>query len=1168
MKFLSFELLAYGPFSDISLDLSGGEKGLHIIYGPNEAGKSAALRAITNLLYGFPSYSVDNFVHANPQLRIGARLLHSSGEEIYVIRRKGRKNTLLDTSGNVFTDDILDKYLVEVTRDTFTKMFGMDHVVLVAGGKTIISGGGDIGHSLFAASTGIVDMRKIVEPLESASNELFRPTGSNPIINKLIQKYKELKKEIADKSLASKDWSKHHQALRDAEKEKKVVEDDLNKYKSKRNRLERFKIAIPKIGSLQELRNELSKMGAVVILPDEFSSQRQDAQGTLDRAQSYKLELEEELSKINEDISKISPKKSLITAREKIKELFQRSGSYKKAMLDLPKRKTEYDILLGKVKATLKKLDPKRSINDVESLRLTDSQIVRIRELGRQRDLLEQQQQASSKKKLKLESEIKTVREELDQLPEVIDCKKLELALAEARKQGDLTGQLLKLKIKLSSRQESAELNLKKLGLWKGTMEQLVELAAPLEETVAHSEKEFSEVDTLLKRINEHIVEQKDRVLGLERQIETLKAGGSVPSEDDLKLARQHRDEGWRLVKDAWLLGKTNTDQIRAYDPVAKNLAEAYEKSLKAADDIGDRLRSESQRVAKLAGFIAQIKESEKRSADLNSQLKAGKAKQKAIEIQWENLWKPMKIKPLTPKEMMAWMQKYKELMEEVKNFNELKVEVHEVISLIEKQRTILADCLEELKAPAEKQESLDGQMDRCEAFLEGIKNIQNRWEYLRDRIKDKQSELSIAEQDLKQAEEEQAAWQEEWGEAVQHIGLDEHSLPKQADAVLNQIQELFNNVDKAQEMQRRIEAIESDIKEFQQAVSNCCKKLIPGLIKLPPDEAIAELHINLEKALTDSTRLKGLENQKKSKVEAISKKRAIIKEVSARLKKMCKEAGVKSYEELPGIEKRSKEALEKQERIKQLENELAQHSAGAKLEDFINEASQVDFDSLPAEMEILTNRINNMEKKRSQLDQAIGSEGEALKAMGGGADAAELAEISQGILAELQGAVERYACTHVASAVLRKEIERYRKANQGPILKRASEIFARLTLNSFKGLIPDFDQKDNPILIGIRPSGEKVPVEGLSDGTSDQLYLSLRLATLEQRLLRSEPMPLILDDLLINFDDERSIAALKVLEGLSKKTQIIFFTHHRHLVELAKGNVKKQVLFNHSLEP
>jgi uncharacterized protein YhaN len=206
------------------------------------------------------------------------------------------------------------------------------------------------------------------------------------------------------------------------------------------------------------------------------------------------------------------------------------------------------------------------------------------------------------------------------------------------------------------------------------------------------------------------------------------------------------------------------------------------------------------------------------------------------------------------------------------------------------------------------------------------------------------------------------------------------------------------------------------------------------------------------------------------------------------------------------------------------------------------------------------------LEQKRSELDQLIGSERSALSAMDGGADAAELAERSQGVLAELRDAVERYVCVHVASNVLRKEIEHYRESNQGPILKRASEIFALLTLKSFEGLVPDFDEKDNPILMGVRPSKERVSLQGMSDGTSDQLYLALRLASLEQRLRNTEPTPLILDDILVNFDDDRSRATLKVLEELSGKTQVIFFTHHRHLVELAKENVSKDVLFTHSL--
>ncbi|NWQ43330.1 hypothetical protein MLOOGBEN_21755 [Bacillus sp. EB106-08-02-XG196] len=134
---------------------------------------------------------------------------------------------------------------------------------------------------------------------------------------------------------------------------------------------------------------------------------------------------------------------------------------------------------------------------------------------------------------------------------------------------------------------------------------------------------------------------------------------------------------------------------------------------------------------------------------------------------------------------------------------------------------------------------------------------------------------------------------------------------------------------------------------------------------------------------------------------------------------------------------------------------------------------------------------------------------------------------------------------------MLQKGIEYYRENNQSTILNRASEIFNRLTLGSFDGLTVDYDKKDQPIIMGVRNQDEKVEVSGMIDGTTDQLYLALRIASIEQYVKDNEPIPFILDDILVHFDDERSKETLKVLLELSKHTQIVFFTHHYSLIEL-----------------
>jgi uncharacterized protein YhaN len=183
-------------------------------------------------------------------------------------------------------------------------------------------------------------------------------------------------------------------------------------------------------------------------------------------------------------------------------------------------------------------------------------------------------------------------------------------------------------------------------------------------------------------------------------------------------------------------------------------------------------------------------------------------------------------------------------------------------------------------------------------------------------------------------------------------------------------------------------------------------------------------------------------------------------------------------------------------------------------------------------------------------------------------AAAAEAAEEAQCLLARLESEARQYARLRLAAAVLREGIDRYRQKNQGPVLERAKGLFRQLTLGSFDGLRIDFDEHGEQILAGVRCGGQTVLPHGMSDGTCDQLYLALRLASLETWLEHNRPMPFIVDDILPRFDDQRAEATLKVLAELSRATQVIFFTHHAHLVALAEKCIGAEELFIHRLKP
>ena len=100
----------------------------------------------------------------------------------------------------------------------------------------------------------------------------------------------------------------------------------------------------------------------------------------------------------------------------------------------------------------------------------------------------------------------------------------------------------------------------------------------------------------------------------------------------------------------------------------------------------------------------------------------------------------------------------------------------------------------------------------------------------------------------------------------------------------------------------------------------------------------------------------------------------------------------------------------------------------------------------------------------------------------------------------------------------------------------------------------------DIPRLAGRRASGELVPVEGLSEGTRDQLYLALRLAYLEDYAARAEPAPFIGDDLFLTFDDARTAHGLEALAEIGGTVQPILFTHHRHVAEIATARLGSAV--------
>ena len=179
---------------------------------------------------------------------------------------------------------------------------------------------------------------------------------------------------------------------------------------------------------------------------------------------------------------------------------------------------------------------------------------------------------------------------------------------------------------------------------------------------------------------------------------------------------------------------------------------------------------------------------------------------------------------------------------------------------------------------------------------------------------------------------------------------------------------------------------------------------------------------------------------------------------------------------------------------------------------------------------------------------------------------AAGAAEHVEQRVAQLRELAERYVRLHLAAWALSEAIDAYRRAHKTPVLERADALFAQLTCGWFQGLEVTFDEADDPALVGVRRTGEKVPVKLMSTGTREQLYLSLRLASLERHVELRGPMPVILDDVVLHSDPQRKTAILRALADLGERTQVITFTHDPQVVALAQHAIDPDRLTVHEL--
>ena len=832
----------------------------------------------------------------------------------------------------------------------------------------------------------------------------------------------------------------------------------------------------------------------------------------------------------------------------------------------------------------------------------------RIRKLAAERALAEQRraqaEAALGARRAKLDAIALRRRE----LPAAGDAARLRCAAQAAARQGDLDARLAAASAALSRIERAAAIELGALGLSPRALA-LADAAAlpvPQPDAADRHERRLAELSVAAARHAERDRDARARLQGIRRDRDALERAGSVPSETDLGEARARRDAAWTALR-ATVGGAEGARATARRAPPDAEALDAYEERVRDADALADRLRREAERVTGLARLLADEDAARGELAALETERASLTCERDAAAMAWQAAWAPSSLEPREPAAARSWLQRHARLAGQAAEVEAARAEVETLRSALERHRSELSAAVAATPgAPgardatnAEAPAPLVDLLDHAERRLEALDAVRREHEAL-ERAVTRPAPRSAGSSarstrpaprsprgrrrgrppSRRSASRRRRARRKRPRCSPTSPSCSRWSTRRAGSGIASP------GCSRTRRRSRTWWRLSSP--RTPRTWSACPRSPLPtSWCAATAARAPTWSRPSTSTASSRTSRARGAS----SRPAASAPRRAWPSSwpaPDARDLDALRLAEERSVE-LVAIEQQAPRARRRARRRsaphrrRGLRPSRADRGIAAGRGLHLGVPSGVGEKPslvrgarrggardgprrLSAELERLEGAVEDAERRHALAQREIGTAEAGLRQLETKSVNADAAADAEECLARLRGHAERYVRVRLAAAVLAREVERYREAHQGPVLARASEVFRGLTLGSFTGLKAGWDDDERAVLRCVRTSGADVGVDALSDGARDQLYLALRIASIERHGAGAEPMPLIVDDILVHFDDDRARAALAALGELACRTQVLFFTHHRRLVELAREAVPADRLREHRL--
>jgi uncharacterized protein YhaN len=1159
MKFRRVNFRSFGPFEDQLLDLSGPD-GLHVVFGPNEAGKSSALRGLHAFLFGFPVQSGDDFRFKYNQFRVRALLENSASETLECIRRKGKKATLLATDDRTeIAESSLAKFLGGLQQHQFDQLFGLDSRRLDEGGREIATGQGDLGEALFAAGAGLAGLRILAQSLEDRQLSLYKPRGQTQPINKALSDHKERLEAVRKSTLPPDVYAAAAIAASGAQDKAEALRRERITVRSRLGLLQRFQAALPTIELYQRAQKRLEPVAQARFLADDFDARLRAAREKREIARNKLRDLGPQREDLERQLHEKQPGAALLAEETEIDELKKLVGADSKQHSEAIRAETRRSQEEAKARDIFRQLTGTTAWNEMSGLEVRLDHEQRIAELANDHKAV-LEDVANCERALQLAREALAVAEgNLASAPAATDSAPWLAAMDSIAALGPIEQQAR------TRQSEAANEELKLSGQFGrlqpragGAWSDAASLPVPSTEAVARFRQQFDEAQRAVDEANANRQQIEDDIVNLRGQIADLGFAEAVPTTNDLTDARRDRDGGLHLIRRR-LAGEADVAsevEFAARHAPGRPLIDAAEVSVRQCDALADRLRHDADRVALWQTRHQKLELLQTRREEAGDIETAARSAHAEVRQAWQAAWGTSTNSPESPEVMQPWLIRWHQFTEKVTAWHAMRLKCGEDEQLIASLRAQLAGA-----CPITRQtKTLAEGLALARQAIADAKNDQAAAEKLKDEVLRRRSALDTALRESARASRRRDEWIEQWSRAIAVLGLGEST------ASIETVQDYVRSIGEMQQHLTDMRINAAAVREIDQDRASLLERVTALRMRLDPAARpstaetlggdFREVDDSLATARTRRTQHAELAKQLRKVEDELASTSNRLSEAEAALAALASQAGVSSPDEIDEAVQRASERVLASRQVQEQENALAQNSRGQPLDEFVAAAFE--------HRDLLDRDIESLDRRALELDPEIAdAEAQALKAeqvLEGyrqASDAAALARQQAELVASrLEERVIEFAALHVARVALDRAKERYRARHQDSLLDRAGEFFKTLTDHAFEGLDID-NEEGSDVLKAVRASGHsnpRVSIGGLSDGTRDQLFLALRLAGIEQHLVDREPVPLIIDDVLMTFDDARARSTLACLVKLAAKTQVLLFTHHRHVVDLARS--------------